>query len=95
MKINNHNISNPSLQPKDPVTESNPAGGSVSTKKILENLDLYIPSPEWLRIQDALNQQPQVRSDRVALAGERLKSGYYLTPDSAQKTAEAMQKSGN
>ena len=95
MKINNHGISNPSIQPKDPVAENIAAGGVASTKKNMENLDLYIPSPEWLRIQDALNQQPQVRSDRVALAGERLKSGYYLTPDSAQKTAEAMQKSGN
>ena len=90
MKITNHGISNASLKAKESIQGITPEGRDGATDAIMQNMDLYIPSHEWLRIQNLLHKQPEIRSDRVALAGERLTAGYYHTSESAHQTAAAI-----
>jgi hypothetical protein len=90
MKINNSGIANTSVNGKEPVQATSAPARNTALGAAGQASDVYIPSQEWLRIQSLLHQQPDVRADRVAIASERLSSGYYLTNESAQKTATAM-----
>jgi hypothetical protein len=95
MKITNHGVANANINVKESVQGLRPAGKDGAPGSIMQNFDLYIPSQEWLHIQGLLHQQPEIRNDRVAVAGERLSVGYYLTEDSAQQTAAAMLNSAD
>jgi len=93
MKITNNGIPNASPKANESVQGITSGTREGNSDSIMQDMDLYIPSQEWLRIQSLLRQLPEVRGDRVALAGERLASGYYLTPASVQQTAAAMASS--
>ncbi len=50
----------------------------------------HVPSPELARLRALLQASPASRSDVLDRVGQRLKSGYYLTQDAAQQTADAL-----
>ena len=88
MKINTNGLSNSPLAPKLPVlpTQTSP---QTSTKGLPQDSSAYTPSSEWLHLLDQVRQQPDIREDRVSAVMERLRQGYYATPDIAAKTAAA------
>ena len=61
--------------------------------KPLDDNSKHIPSPELLKYIGLLQQETQVRKNLVKLVALRLKRGDYLTPEAAQKTAEAILQS--
>lgn len=50
----------------------------------------HVRSAELQKLADELRRTPEVRTEAVERARERLESGYYLSQDAAQKTAEVM-----
>jgi hypothetical protein len=55
---------------------------------------LHVPSPELVDLLSRVKETPQVRQEVLQRVARRLASGYYSTPDAAEKTAEAIQKAG-
>ena len=51
----------------------------------------HVPSSELLDLLDQVQQTPQVRPQALQRVAQRLASGYYLTRDAAEQTAEAIQ----
>jgi hypothetical protein len=58
----------------------------------LEGQSEHIPSPELQQYAALLQQEPEIRSDRLQAVAERLQQGYYSTPQSARQTAAAILK---
>ncbi len=50
----------------------------------------HIPSAELTRLLDLVTESPDVRAERVDEAARLLASGYFLTPDAADATAQAI-----
>lgn len=51
----------------------------------------HVPSEELSRLLGLLHREVEVREDRVQLVQMRLGGGYYLTPEAAVQTADAIQ----
>ena len=88
MKINTNGITNSPLAPK-PSAPPVQAAPQFPTEGLPQDSSAYMPSLEWLHLLGQMKQEPDIRDDRVAVAVERLRQGYYATPESAAKTAEA------
>jgi hypothetical protein len=90
MKITNNGINNAMPTPiadattPDPVTSERPASEAALKP------DGYQPSSEYVRILGMVQQQPEVRLDRVQEVMERLRQGVYGSAASVEQTAEAM-----
>ena len=89
MKINPFSVPNPpaptTAQPTGAAKDADDisaAGGFGGTG--------YAPSFELQQLLQQSQEQPSVRSDRVAAASQRLQQGFYLTPASAEQTAAAI-----
>jgi len=95
MKINNHGISGASMTPKQGISAPGVGTGKDSTDAIAPESNAYSPSAEWLRMLDLVRQQPEVREDRVQEVIERLRRGEYSSPESVEKTADAMLQSAD
>lgn len=70
-----------------------PPGNSrepASAKAGQQGASSHIRSAELQKLADELQRTPEVRAELVSRTRERLESGYYSSPDAAQKTAEAM-----
>ncbi len=52
----------------------------------------HVPSPELQHYAALVQQEPEVRDDRLQAVAQRLRQGYYSTPASAQQTAAAILK---
>ena len=50
----------------------------------------HVPAPELERVVAALKEIPELRESMVAQLASRLANGEYLTPQAAERTAEAM-----
>jgi len=71
-------------------SEDSPRREAASTPL---DADSHIPAQEvqhWLAL---LREQPEVRTEIVALVAKKLAEGFYATVESAQQTAEAILKS--
>jgi hypothetical protein len=87
MKITNNGISSTPLTPPQPVQ----AGSRESTVDgVPVSGSGYTPSAEWVQLIDQLNQEPEIRMDRVQAVLDKLNEGGYLSADSAEQTADAM-----
>ena len=49
-----------------------------------------LPSSELVRLAAALKGMPEIREDVVSQVKERVKSGYYMTREASEKTAEVL-----
>lgn len=90
MKITDAKVSQSSLasaQPAAPVASSADEASSVHAGA---ECDAYTPSAEWSRLIGLIQNEAEVRADRVLDVSQRLQSGAYLSPDSAEKTANAI-----
>ncbi|MCA9168574.1 MAG: flagellar biosynthesis anti-sigma factor FlgM [Planctomycetales bacterium] len=47
-------------------------------------------SPEIARLAEKVRRSPEVRPEQVARAQQRLASGYYLTQEAAEQTADKL-----
>ena len=50
---------------------------------------LHVPSAELVALVARVVQEPEVRPEVLQRVAQRLASGYYLTRDAAERTAEA------
>jgi hypothetical protein len=90
MEITNRGLANAPLTPQTPVEAATPTSGGPAAPSGTPVPSTYTPSSELVRLLDQARAQPAVRADRVQAATERLQQGYYNTPTSIAKTAEAM-----
>ncbi len=51
----------------------------------------HVPSEELGRLLGLLHREVEVREDRIQFVQMRLGGGYYLTPEAAVETADAIQ----
>ena len=90
MKITNNSIANASLPPNKPVADAvGPAVAAEAPAKQKSGSGYY-PSPESIRYRQLVGQQPEIRDQRVQEASDRLNRGFYDTPESIAKTADAI-----
>jgi hypothetical protein len=90
MKVTNNPVTNSPVTSKPATPASASASSDVPTDVVGQQSPGYTPSPELVRLLDQVKAQPEVRSDRVQAALDRFQQGYYMTAESADKTAEAM-----
>jgi hypothetical protein len=50
----------------------------------------HVPSPELVQLREAVHLSADIRPEVLAAVGPLVASGYYLTPESAYRTADAM-----
>ena len=49
-----------------------------------------LPSSELVRLAATMKRIPEIREDVVSQVKERMKSGYYMTREASEKTAEVL-----
>jgi hypothetical protein len=85
-----------------PKTTGLPAAGETAkaagpmreagaAERVAEESD-YLPSADLARLTALAAQEPEVRDLAIHDAAGRLASGFYLTSESAEKTADAILK---
>ena len=80
------------------VHKNTTAGRSIGARQAGESTGSpadqseHIPSPELQQYAARLQQEPEIRDDRLQAVAQRLRQGYYSTPQSAQQTAAAILK---
>ncbi len=92
MNISNNPIGQPNFSGTTPAANSDNKKATTSAKAPAAT-DVFEPSPEWTRLVKVLNQLPAVRNDRVEAAAQRLRQGYYDSPESIEKVAEILGES--
>ncbi|HYV37905.1 MAG TPA: hypothetical protein VE988_19625 [Gemmataceae bacterium] len=58
--------------------------------KVDSSYPLHVPSPELDQLRQLLQASPDVRPDVMARVSLLLQSGYYSSPEAAEKTADSM-----
>ncbi|MCC6419038.1 MAG: hypothetical protein IT429_12455 [Gemmataceae bacterium] len=93
MRVNNVHLTYvPVAQPEArQAADAHQAEGVASTTP--NQASTHVPSAQLAGLLDQVRQTPAVRPDRLREVAERLASGYYLTPEAAQQTADAIQNS--
>lgn len=75
------------------VTSPEPHGQGITPARIDDqSSSSHTRSAEMIRLAAELSRTPDIREDKVAQAAERVASGYYLTRDAAEATAEQLLK---
>lgn len=49
-----------------------------------------LPSSELVRLAATLRRMPEIREDVVSQVKDRMKTGYYVTREASEKTAEVL-----
>lgn len=91
MRINNTYLSGltvswvegPPLQPRGPRRTGKPGDAA-------QELGAHLPSPELVHWTTLAAGEPEIRAELLKTVVERLAQRFYLTPASAEQTAEAM-----
>lgn len=65
---------------------------TADTAGNLSDQSEHIPSPEVQQYAALVQQEPEIRDDRLQAVAQRLRQGYYSTPASARQTAAAILK---
>lgn len=91
MHIDNTYLTNRTLGQTSGTPSPAPSTESASSSEATA-VSSHVPSAELLDLLDQVQQTPQVRQAVVQRAAARLASGYYLTRDAAEQTAEAIQQ---
>lgn len=65
--------------PRPASSEAAPAAGSD-----------YAPSAQLLDLTGRVQADPEIRADRIRDVAERLRQGYYTTPENAAATADSL-----
>ena len=72
-----------------PSAQAHGAAPSTSGGE-LRNAATLARSPEVARLAEQVRRSPEVRPEQVARAQQRLSSGYYLTQEAADQTADKL-----
>jgi hypothetical protein len=67
-----------------------PGRSSDAALRQTADASLHTPAPELVHFLSLARQSPQIRSDAVQRAAERVAAGDYLTPAAAHQTAQAI-----
>lgn len=92
MQVNNNYISNPNIGKSGQMPNTNEAARraeAVAPSSLLES-STHTPSPELMQFLSIARQTPQVRQKVLQQVAQRLADGDYLTPEAAEKTADAI-----
>ncbi len=95
MRIDNPYLQNSEVRQNTTTGRAARAAGSrqgEGTAASREGQSEHVPSPELQQYAALLQQEPEIREDRVQAVAQRLQQGYYSTPQSAQRTAAAILK---
>ena len=95
MKITNSNCASNSVPPTQPPSTPAASGTDKTADTTSAASDGYTPSPEYQRLLDQVREHPHVRHHRVFEAAQKLANGDYSTPESVEKTADAILKAGD
>jgi hypothetical protein len=90
MRIENTSLNAPQLQDAAPQAAPTAASTLTTANPGVTDSSVYIPSPDLARLTALARQEPEVRPDRLREVAANLRSGAYLTADSAQRTAQAL-----
>ena len=89
MKISNLGVTSTPL-PSQQLGAIASVGGQSAPSGAASETSAYTPSSELIKLVDLARQQPEVRTERVQAATQRLQQGDYQTPAAAHQTAVAM-----
>jgi len=93
MEVQNRGVGQPGASGVN-RTDSRPAR-SEKAASASEDGSSHVPSAELKSLLKDLRDIPEVRPEKLADAAAKIASGYYLTPEAASKTAEAILRSGD
>ena len=88
MNINNLGVTSTPLASQPPANAA--AGSGEQTSTAAGGTSVYTPSSELTKLIALVQQQADVRPDRVQAALQRLQQGDYHIPSAAEQTALAM-----
>ena len=91
MRIDNSYLAGPKVY----QTEGKPAPGVTTRQAEAKGntsggASSHTPSPELVQLVNLVGKVPEVREEAVQRAAGRAASGYYLTPEAAAQTADAI-----
>ena len=90
MKIGNVGVTSTPLTSQPQTDGIAGAGEQTSPPGVSTATTAYTPSTELTKLVALVRQEPEVRSDRVLAATQRLQQGDYHTSAAADQTAAAM-----
>ena len=61
----------------------------------LPDASVHVPSPELLELMARVEQAPEVRPEVLERVAQRLASGFYLTREAAEQTADILRQSAD
>ncbi|GIW78959.1 MAG: hypothetical protein KatS3mg105_0766 [Gemmatales bacterium] len=90
MQVNN-NVSGPVRVDHLRREQAEPERGAAN----VHHASSHIRSEELQRLIDGVKELPEVRNDVLARVSERLKTGFYFTPQAADQVAQAILRTEN
>jgi hypothetical protein len=95
MHIDNTYLTNRTVgQPDEAAAAAEAARRPGAPGQPVSDASVHVPSPELLELVARVRQAPEVRAEVLQRVKQRLSGGYYLTPDAAAQTADAILRAG-
>jgi hypothetical protein len=91
MYIDNTYLTNRTIGQPEPSAPTPDASSRLAATGSPPADSSHVPSVELQLLVAQVQQAPDVRPDVLARVAQRLASGYYLSRDAAEQTAEAIQ----
>lgn len=92
MHIDNTYLTNRTVgQPEQPAATPDATNRPGAAAPPASAASTHVPSPELLEFLARVKVAPEVRQEVIDRVAQRLATGYYLTRDAAETTAEAVQ----